>query len=176
MRAIKKFAFPLILPEKLIDKDGSKFIDKKELQKFFVNELKLNLNLESLNQLLRIFDKDGNNKISVVEFAENLFREDLNRSQVGRKKVHDSHSAMTYLAQYLYQKKKPAFQYFNSIDVDGNGNISKKEMRGIILQKRLNFLWLPRTKLLFFFLFWRRFYQKRGIFNLLFISSSFKIP
>ena len=124
-----------------IDQNHDNFLSKNELNDF-LKKIGLNVTLQESNALLSHLDENKDNKISIKEFVDNIKDYSSNRhlyslyddeyQEVSIETLNEK--IVEYISQYLVSAKQSIADFFNSIDKNNDGIISREELNLLFIK------------------------------------------
>ena len=124
-----------------IDKNKDNFLSKTELNEF-LKKIGLDVSFNESNSLLSHLDENGDNKISIKEFIDKIKEFSENRNiyslyddeykQVPMDSLNEK--IVEYISQYLVSTKTSIVDFFNNIDKNDDGIISREELNVLFLR------------------------------------------
>lgn len=120
----------------IMDSNRDGFIQRAEMKRF-MRSCGVTLNDLEMNQVVDNFDRNKDNLISIQEFADALQREN-DQKHINHEKA--SFSGVTdymvgYLVSYMKKYNKSMPQLFNDIDQNGDGYLSREEVKTLFRTK-----------------------------------------
>lgn len=124
-----------------IDQNHDNFLSKTELNDF-LKKIGLNVSLQESNALLSHLDENKDNKISIKEFVDNI--KDYSNNKHLYSLYDDEYQEVPietlnekiveYISQYLVSSKQSIADFFNSIDKNNDGIISREELNLLFIK------------------------------------------
>jgi len=124
-----------------IDKNHDNFLSKTELNEF-LKKIGLDVNFNESNALLSHLDENKDNKISIKEFVDNI--KDYSATRHLYSLYDDEYTELPidtlnekiveYISQYLLGTRISIADFFNSIDKDNDGIISREELNNLFIK------------------------------------------
>jgi len=147
---IKQYNLPIDFYLSKFDRDSSGYISKPEMRAGLAS-LEISLTEKEIDDLLRYFDVNQDNRISLEEFktlvrggiADELRK--LRNQEVARSESigpEAREEVIKFIATHITKSKKTIQQFTKGLDADGSGTISRNEFSkffqniGMTLQKR----------------------------------------
>ena len=124
-----------------IDQNHDNFLSKTELNDF-LKKIGLNVTLQETNALLSHLDENKDNKISIKEFVDNVKEYSNNKhlyslyddeyQEVPIETLNEK--IVEYISQYLVSSKQSIADFFNSIDKNNDGILSREELNLLFIK------------------------------------------
>lgn len=125
-----------------IDRNSDNFLSKSELNDF-LKKIGLNVSSSETKALLDYFDENKDNKISIKEFVDHVKEFSANRNLYS---LYDdeynkvpletlNEKILEFISQYLVANKLSIPDFFNSIDRNNDGIISRDELNLLFIKQ-----------------------------------------
>ncbi|CAD8068862.1 unnamed protein product [Paramecium primaurelia] len=132
----------LMQVREFMDENRNSFIEANEMKKFLI-QFGVHKNLQNgdddIRQIIGYFDINHDGRISISEFADTLntynTRLQIIKAQPTQQNIQNY--VVGYLITYMRKHRKTVPELFNDIDQDGNGYLSKVELKNIFKNKIL---------------------------------------